>query len=132
MPSVTETPVKAYAHCGNPICPGNAQEQVDALERTSAFSYQELGGDIPGDERSTVSFVFADEGDAPCSHCGRELRELSGSPRPQYENLSGFDPEYLRGLAAGLVPEAAGPSSPDEIAELRAQVEALAAQLKEK
>ena len=97
MPTVTETPVEAaWAHCTQPRCPGNNQQQVPAVRRETAHTYRERGGDGPGVESSWVSVAFADEGDVACPSCGR-AREVSEQRRQTYAALSGHDPMGLLG-----------------------------------
>lgn len=95
MPTITETPVQAYAHCVEPRCPGNAQSEVDALLVTTAWKYHETGGDgmFSHDERSTEQARFADAEDATCRHCGGS-RDLSLSPRMQLDRKFG-QPDFL-------------------------------------
>jgi hypothetical protein len=93
MPATTQTPVRAWAHCTNPRCPGHEQEEVDALEVETSFFFTDNGGTLPGVERSSVILVWADPEQAAC-RCGRS-RDLSGAKRRRYDNLSGFDPDGL-------------------------------------
>jgi hypothetical protein len=95
MPTITETPVTAYAHCVNSRCPGNSQQEVEAIRAEDSFTYAEQGGDLPGTERSFVRLRFVNDAEAPCPNCGR-IRDLSDSPRKQYDgSLSGHDPKGL-------------------------------------
>lgn len=94
MPTVTHAEQTAYAHCGTPTCPGSRQVAVDGVRRETSYAFTENGGDIPGIERSTVEWTFADEGDRPCPSCGRP-REISDQAKPSYDPLSGFDPMGL-------------------------------------
>jgi hypothetical protein len=98
MPSVTESPARAYAHCRNARCPGYQQEEIAGVREEVGFTYRELNGNKgapdPYDgllERSSVRFRFEDESQAPCPACG-EAREVTGEPRPSYQPLSGHDP----------------------------------------
>ena len=91
MPTVTEETVTALAFCIDGRCPGYNQVPVEAIKRRSEFSYLELGGDLPGIERSTEAVIFANEGDAVCEHCGK-ARLVSEQERPEYPNTSGQDP----------------------------------------
>jgi phage terminase large subunit GpA-like protein len=94
MPTLTETEVRAFAHCVHPRCPGYQQEEVDAIRSEDSWTYAEQGGDLPGTERSFVRLRFADEKNTPCPHCGT-ARDLSADKRRQYANLSGYDPQGL-------------------------------------
>jgi len=94
MPTVTETLITALASCKDGRCAGYKQEPVQAVETQTDFSYIDLGGDIPGVERSTVSLRFADLADAQCPHCG-EPRLVSEQTRPIYPNVSGQPQDAL-------------------------------------
>lgn len=91
MPTVTEQTVTALAFCIDGRCPGYNQQPVEAVRRTNEFSYLELGGDLPGIERSTTQVFFAREEDAVCEHCGKP-RLVEEQERPEYPNVSGQDP----------------------------------------
>jgi hypothetical protein len=97
MAHVTQTPVRAFAHCPDPRCPGNAQEPVDGLLRHTDVLYTDTDPNgIPGIEKSYNSVTFADEDVAPCPHC-ETYREISQQKRPVYENRSKQNPlELLR------------------------------------
>jgi hypothetical protein len=123
MPTVTQAPQPVYVHCTTPTCPGMFQEKVDGFRRETSFSFYELGGDIPGTERSTVEAVVADEDVATCEHCGAH-RDAALEPRPQYEKLSGFDPAGLLNMGK-YDPSRVNPPA----AQRDAEVEALKARL---
>lgn len=102
MPTVTEKPVTAFAHCPTTRprpCPGNRQEEVEAVRRETARTYREMGGDAPGVECSWVSLVFADEEQLHCEHCGK-ARDLSSQRRVQYDPQGEWDPNPLALLGA--------------------------------
>lgn len=114
MPTVTATPVKAYAHCRDARCPGYNQQEVDAVREEASYTFGELGGDgvfTHMQERSSVEWKFADVEDAPCPVCS-ELREVTGSHRPSYQPLSGHDP---LGLLSAPKFDAAAAAVPAEI-----------------
>lgn len=95
MPTVSETGIKGFAHCRNPLCRGYLQEQVEAVRRETGYSYVERGGDLPFMESSTVHIVFADEqSDSPCPYC-KEAREVTDQQRPVYEKMTGFAQDGL-------------------------------------
>jgi hypothetical protein len=94
MPTTTAAEVTAYAHCTEPRCRGYRQEQVQVVRTEDAYTYAEKGGDLPGIENSFVHWAFADPSEATCRHCGA-TRDISEAPRPQYANISQFDPEGL-------------------------------------
>jgi hypothetical protein len=129
MPTVSEAPARAYAHCRNARCPGYQQQEVAAVREEVGFTYRELNGNKgapdPYDglfERSSVRFRFEDESEAGCPVCG-ETREVTGEPRPSYQPLSGHDPLGLLqfgGFDAGMqVPP------DDRTAELEAKLAAM-------
>jgi hypothetical protein len=94
MPLVTETLIDAWASCANGKCAGHKQERVQAIETETQFSYIDLGGDLPGIERSTTVLRFNDLADAQCPHCG-EPRFVTDQVRPIYQNISGQPQDYL-------------------------------------
>jgi hypothetical protein len=99
MPTITGVPVRAYAHCRDARCPGYQQEEVDAVREETAFTFGEgdrLGAGVLQNtvEKSLVEYRFADPDAAPCRVCGVP-REVTGDPRKQYVNESGFDPMGL-------------------------------------
>lgn len=91
MPTPVETPVRAYAHCTNSRCPGNAQQPVDAVMVETFYSFQDTGGDgmFAHPERSTTRLRFADDEESKCEQCGAN-RDLSAEPRMQLDD-SGYD-----------------------------------------
>src|SRR5690349_4786386 len=123
MPTVTVTPVRAFAHCVQPRCPGAYEVEVDANRVETAYSFLDNGGDIPGIERSHVRAEFVNEADATCEHCGSH-RDVSLAPRPQYQPLSGHDPMGLLGMPAFDPSKVNAPSDA-----LSAEMEALKAQV---
>lgn len=97
MPTITQTPVKAYAHCLNARCPGYEQVEVDAVQETAAYTFGEMGGDgvfAQFVQNSIVEHKFADPEKAPCPGCGSP-REVSREPREVYAAQSGHDPMGL-------------------------------------
>lgn len=145
MPTVTEESVTGLAFCIDGRCPGYEQQPVEAVKRTSQFSYLELGGDLPGIERSSEQVFFVNEADAVCALCGKP-RLVSDQERPEYPNTSGQDPlaifnrqgaaaqmrEVLRDQEAEKLrheAEAAGLRS--MLAEQSAQLERMAAAIEE-
>lgn len=130
MATLALTPIRGYAHCRDPRCIGTEQEEVDAVCHTSSWSYVENGGNLPGVERSTEIYVFADEQrDAPCHACG-QAREVSAKPRPQYTPLSGHRQDGL--LHVKQYNAAAQPPQHNNdavVAQLMAQVAELSARV---
>jgi hypothetical protein len=130
VPQVTKTDRKVYVHCVNPRCAGIRQEEVDGFAEETAFMFTDNGGDIPGVERSTVRAKVADDEDAICPFC-EGPRDVSLTPRPQYQRLSGHDPMGLLDVAAFDAnrpvlehkPNAEVDELKQQLAELRAMVE---------
>jgi hypothetical protein len=98
MPTITETPVRAFAHCADVACPGSAQEPVDGVRREVAETIGERGGDGPFVgviEKSTLYVHFADPED-----CGlprvRGPREITEQERPNHGMAFG-GPDALLG-----------------------------------
>lgn len=84
MPTITTTPVQGYAHCRDSTCPGNEQEQVQALREQADLYYKEWDPDgVPGVMNSTFMIKFADPDDVACPHCDAS-REVTDQPRPVY------------------------------------------------
>lgn len=94
MPLVTETVLDALAHCADQRCVGYKQVPVGAVHTLTEFSFIDLGGDLPGIEKSTELIRFADIADAQCPHCG-EPRIVSQQIRPIYPNISGQPQDQL-------------------------------------
>lgn len=94
MPTVTEDVVPAFAFCQSAQCLGYQQEPVDGVRTTTAYTYLDSGGDMPGVEKSTEMVRFAVETDAVCPHC-EGPRQVSEQVRPEYPNVSGHDPMGL-------------------------------------
>ena len=94
MATVTETLIDAWAHCSDARCPGNKQKAVKAIKSVTEYSYFDLGGDIPGIERSSELVRFNDLADAQCEHCG-EPRLVADQVRPIYANVSGIPQDRL-------------------------------------
>lgn len=130
MPTVMELTVRGYASCADALCPGYAQEEVDVRRREQQFSYLELGGDLPGIERSVITAPgFVNPGDVTCSHCGKD-RFASLEARPEYARASGQDPlrllnmsvdQQVRDMQVGREQQRA------ELAEMRAELAELRA-----
>ena len=94
MPAVTETLIDAWAACHDGRCPGYKQQPVKAILTLTEFSYMDLGGDIPGIERSTTMLRFDDLADSQCEVCG-EPRFVSDQVRPVYPNVSGVPQDRI-------------------------------------
>lgn len=122
MPTITGTPVVAYAHCRDARCPGYQQEQVDAIREETSFTYGDgdrLGAGILQNtvEKSLVEYRVADPDRAACPVC-EVPREVTAEPRKQYVNESGFDPMGLLSVPkfdAGSVPSSVRGESDDEM-----------------
>lgn len=94
MATITEKVIDALAHCANQRCAGYTQVPVKAVQTLTEFSYIDLGGDLPGVERSTLMLRFDDLADAQCPHCG-EPRIVADQVRPIYPNISGQPQDAL-------------------------------------
>jgi hypothetical protein len=132
MPTVTEENIVGLAFCIDGRCPGYEQQTVPALKRTNEYSYVELGGDLPGIERSSSQVFFIHEGDAVCPHCGKP-RLVDEQVRPEYPNTSGQDPMAIfnRSGAAAQMREMIAEQARREVetATLRAQLAEQSAQM---
>lgn len=100
MPTVTEKTIDAWASCHDARCPGYKQEPVKAIAELVEFSYFELGGDIPGIERSNTRLRFADLADTQCPVCG-EPRLVADQVRPIYPNMSGQPQDTILQMHTG-------------------------------
>lgn len=98
MPTSREDIVEALASCHSARCAGYKQEPVKAIQTLTEYTYFDLGGDLPGVERSMTMLRFADVADAQCPACG-EPRLVSDQTRPIYPNVSGQPQDAL--LAIG-------------------------------
>jgi hypothetical protein len=140
MPTITEAPVRAYCHCRDARCPGYQQQEIDAVREEASYTFGENGGDgvfTHMVESSRVEYRAADEADVACPVCSAD-REVTGTPRPQYVNESGFDPMGLLSVPKfdahpDSVPAGVRGETDDEIeARLRAKLreEAIEARLR--
>lgn len=138
MPTITEQPVKAYAHCRNPRCSGYQQQEVDALVVETSYTGRDLG-DNSGHpfasvvERSVITYRFAGEQAeaeeaSKCPGCGVG-REVTGRPRPGYRNVSGHDPHYLVG-GPKFDPTVKNTEADEQLAAQAAEIAALKADMK--
>lgn len=142
MPRITESQTVAYAHCRDMLCAGYSQEEVGAVnklfERTIGEMDPKAGIFSAIVETSWVDLEFADPDDVSCEYCGG-TREISGTPRPTYQRLSGHPQDGLltmRGYdsqisnsAADEKAAAAAAEQNRKIAEMQEQMEALMAKL---
>lgn len=95
MPTQTEVVIEGFASCKDGRCPGYKQESARVVLRQVEYTYFDLGGDIPGVERSTVDVAgFEDPDDSPCPVCGKP-RIASEQMRPEYPPMSGQDPDFI-------------------------------------
>lgn len=98
MPVITETTIDAWANCNDARCGGHRQQPVQAVRTVVEYTFIDLGGDLPGVERSATQLRFADVTDAQCPVCG-EPRMVADQVRPIYANVSGQPQDAL--LAVG-------------------------------
>jgi hypothetical protein len=91
MPTVTDIQVDGYVSCIDPKCPGYEQKSAQVTLRTTAFSYQDNGGDgsVPQTaiEREAVGVVQFDDA---CEVCGKPVI-FAAEQRPEYAQVSGQD-----------------------------------------
>jgi hypothetical protein len=134
MPTVSEEVVSGFAFCADPRCPG--YEQVEAAVRvtTTEWLYVELGGDLPGFERSMSYETFALSEDEPwptCRHCGERM-EVATQQRPEYARISGQDPLRLLSLDQDTIRRAMQADQSQqavELANMRAELAELKAEM---
>jgi len=120
MPVVTETTVDGFVSCMDPRCPGHKQRPVQVRQRKQEFSYRELGGDLPGNERESIDTVQEDE---RCPDCGK-AQVYSDQERPEYAQISGQDQLALLNLnQSGQIrdQQMAQLKADKELAEMRAK-----------
>lgn len=132
MPTITETRARAFAFCRNPYCAGYNGSEVDVVREERSTTHKELGGKgtiLNGVESSTIDLRFADPEDAACPGCSVP-RELSPSPRPSYEPLSGFPQDGLLS-APKFDPDRQEESRDERTANLEAELAKTQAQLAE-
>jgi hypothetical protein len=94
MPTVTQESIEAYASCNDARCAGYRQQPVRAVRTLTEFSYVDLGGDVPGIERSTELLRFEDPDEAVCPVC-EGSRLVADQVRPIYPNVSGVAQDAL-------------------------------------
>lgn len=94
MPTVTATIIEAQASCRDGRCAGYKQQPVQGIRTVTEFSYVDLGGDIPGIERSVDAVHFSDIEDERCPVCGQP-RLIADQVRPVYPNVSGIPQDAI-------------------------------------
>jgi hypothetical protein len=129
MPQITATPATVYLHCRDPRCPGANQEELPGIREETSQTLGENGGDgamAAMIERSWIEYRVEDPESLPCPACGQG-REVTGTARPQYQNLSGHDP---MGLIGGLTfdPNRVNTETDARVAELEAKLNRLLAE----
>ena len=120
MPVVTKTEVPGHVSCRDPRCLGFKERETTVEVQKQEFSYRELGGDLPGNEREAVDVV---QGDEMCEHCGKP-QVWYVEPRTEYAQISGQDQLALLNLnQSGQIQDAqrAGLEQAKELAELKAR-----------
>ena len=140
MPIITDTPRTLNASCGDGLCEGYGQVEVKGVERTIAYTYLDNRGpsNDPHDvalnnavERSVVQYLWSDEADRLCPHCGQP-RILEEQVRPVYARLSRQDPLLLLKMERGLIDATAAiaqAASPAEVESMRSEIAALRREL---
>jgi hypothetical protein len=100
MPTITETPISAWAHCPRVECPASGQRPVPGIRRMVGETIGERGGDGPFvgvEEKSTSYMLFANPEDAVCPEPGCSARaEISDQERPNYGKAFGGSDALLR------------------------------------
>lgn len=128
MPIVTETPVRGYVSCRDPRCAGYKERETEVVRRKQEFTYRELGGDLPGNEREAVDIIHAGESCPVCSGPQVYYEE----PRPEYAPISGQDPLALLNLnQSGQIRDVQMQNleSAKELAEMRAMMAEMKSEL---
>lgn len=128
MPQVTEEVVPGYVHCRDPRCSGYKERQTDVIRRTQGFTYRELGGDLPGNEREAVDIVHENE---PCPVCAGP-QVYADQPLVEYAPISGQDPLALLNLnQSGQIRDVQMQNleSAKELAEMRAMMAEMKSEL---
>lgn len=101
MPTITDTPTTVFIFCPSGSCAGYRTEEVDGIAREIARSaFEEAGPQAPNGSAIATSFIkhfvpsgetdehgYAIAAELTCPYCNRE-RQVSGSPRPVYQNVS--------------------------------------------
>jgi hypothetical protein len=98
MPTITEAPISAWAHCSDVGCPASAQEPVEGIHRLVAETIGERGGDgifASLVEKSTPYVLFANPDDAVCPECGGP-REITDQKRESHGTAFGGPAALLR------------------------------------
>lgn len=128
MATVTVTEVEGFAHCPDSRCRGNIPVPVAVMRQTTDMSYLDLGGDLPGVERSVEHLRLVDEAtDGECPFCPR-MRDLSLHDRPQYAALSGYAPDGLLHVKS-FDPTVGRGGNDAQVAELMRQVREMSEKL---
>ena len=128
MPVVTETPVQGWVSCRDPRCSGYKERETTVHRRKQEFTYRELGGDLPGNEREAVDVV---QGDEQCEVCGGP-QVWFDEMRPEYAPISGQDQLALLNLnQSGQIRDVqmANLESAKDLAQMRAEMAEMRAEL---
>lgn len=132
-PIVTSTDVKAYAHCVEYMCQGYEQQEVQGVRTLTEWNGASLGSDSMFAAvifTSTEEVNFADSEDARCEFCGGH-REISATPRPTYQRLSGHPQDGLLKIN-GFDPGIKNTETDQKMAEMMAESNRRMAELEEK
>jgi len=94
MPRVHESEVDGWVHCPDPRCDGYRQQEAKVRHTVKEILYTDLGGDMPGVERSVEYVALVDPKDGPCPTCERP-REASLQKRRVIPPLTGHAQDGL-------------------------------------
>jgi hypothetical protein len=100
MPTITTTPISAWAHCPDVDCPGSVQRPVAGVHELVAMTCGDRGGGEPFTavlENSTLYVRFADPDEIACPEdgCTRD-REITDQERPNHGMAFGGPEALLR------------------------------------
>lgn len=135
-------PVYVYVHCVDPACPEyhdlrvdrDHEREVPGLRVETSYSYEELGGDMPGTERSNVEYRVQEPGDAKCPSCSKDLNVSEEKSRKLAPWTQRANPDTLAAYEAARKvaaqnSETATAEKDAELAELRASIAELQKQM---
>jgi hypothetical protein len=134
MPTTVVEVVEGFAFCPDPRCPGYEQVATAVRVNRTSWSYIELGGDLPGTERSMEYESFPlEDGEQPpnCPRCGARM-EATTQQRPEYARISGQDPLRLLSLDQNTISRAMQGTQSDqavELANMRAEMAEMRAEM---
>lgn len=91
MSTITLTEVTLYAFCGDALCPGYVQQEVEGIHNLTTHTYGDAGAEDAFQgfvQRTNDYYQFKDEErDGTCPHC-QGPRQVSPQVRPEYPSLA--------------------------------------------